>query len=149
VTALIPFSEALRLDAELVRLARGASVWRLALGEALDALSSSCGHHELGFSSFEAYARERCERTGRWAADTRTLSRRLDSLPRTKEAVRTGSISWSTAELLARHVTAESEAVWLEKARASTVRELRTLWLMAVGATLTTDLMKGRLASSR
>ena len=77
MSALIPFSEALRLDAELVRIGRGASASRLAVGIALDALASSSGYHELGFSSFEAYARERCARTGRWAADTRALARKL------------------------------------------------------------------------
>ena len=51
MAAPIPYSEALRLDTELVRLARGASALRLAVGEALDALHSSGGHHELGFSS--------------------------------------------------------------------------------------------------
>ena len=116
MAALVPFSEALRL----------------AVGDALDALSSAGGHHELGFSSFEAYARERCERTGRWAADTRALARRLRGLPRTREELESGNIGWSTAELLARHVTPESECEWLEKARRATVRELRAL--LAVGA---------------
>ena len=127
MSALIPYSEALRLDAELVRVARGTSALRLAIGEALDALGSSGGHHELGFSSFEAYARERCERSGRWAADTRALWHKLQSLPATREALRIGAIGWSTAELLARHVTAESELAWLEKARGVTVRELRAI----------------------
>jgi hypothetical protein len=36
-------------------------------------------------------------------------------------------IGWSTAELLSRHVTAESECEWLERARGTTVRELRRL----------------------
>jgi hypothetical protein len=127
VAALIPYSEALRLDAELVRIARGASSLRLAIGEALHALASSGGHHELGFSSLEAYARERCERSGRWAADTRALWCRLVSLPVTRDALQSGAIGWSTAELLARHVTPDSELNWLEKARAVTVRELRAL----------------------
>jgi hypothetical protein len=127
LAALVPYSEALRLDAELVRIARGASALRLAVGEALDALSSSGGHHELGFSSLEAYARERCERTGRWAADTRALARKLGSLPRMREELRSGNIGWSTAELLARHVSTESELAWLERARGATVRELRAL----------------------
>ena len=122
VSALIPYSEALRLDAELVRVARGTSALRLAMGDALDALASSGGHHELGFSSLEAYARERCERGGRWAADTRALAHRLKSLSATREALRTGAIGWSTAELLARHVTPESEHVWLKRAREATVR---------------------------
>ncbi|HEX6273260.1 MAG TPA: hypothetical protein VFZ53_09475 [Polyangiaceae bacterium] len=127
MVALIPYSEALRLDAELVRVARGASALRLAMGDALHALGTSGGHHELGFSSLDAYARERCERSGRWAADTRALSSKLQSLPATREALRIGAIGWSTAELLARHVTAESELAWLEKACEMTVRELRAL----------------------
>ena len=139
VAALIPYSEALRLDAELVRVARGTSALRLAIGEALDALASFGGHHELGFSSLEAYARERCERSGRWAADTRALSHKLQSLPHTREALRTGAIGWSTAELLARHVTAESELAWLEKARDVTVRELRALLAAEGGSDLDDD----------
>jgi hypothetical protein len=127
VAALIPYSEALRLDSELFRVARGASALRLAVGEALHALASSGGHHELGFSSLEAYARERCERSGRWAADTRALWCKLVSVPATRDALQSGAIGWSTAELLARHVTSDSELFWLEKARAVTVRELRAL----------------------
>jgi hypothetical protein len=134
MSAQVPFSDALRLDAELVRLARGASVLRLAVGEALDALWSSEGHYELGFSSFEAYARERCERTGRWAADSRALARKLVALPRMRAALQAGAIGWSTAELLARHATAESEVAWLEKARRSTVRELRKLLAQGGGS---------------
>src|SRR5262245_37428349 len=78
MSAPLPCSEVSRLDSELVRLGRGTSAVRLSLGSTLDALSSSAGHHELGFSSLEAYARERCERTGRWAADTRALARNLE-----------------------------------------------------------------------
>jgi hypothetical protein len=127
MSVLIPLDEAVRLDAELVRIGRGASAIRLAVGEALDALSASGGYHELGFSSFEAYARERCERTGRWAVDTRWVAQRLGALPRIREALRAGVLGWSTAELLARHVPAESEAEWLGRARGMTVRGLRAL----------------------
>src|SRR6185503_8607326 len=139
MAALIPFSEALRLDSELARLARGAQALRLAVGALLDALSSSGGHHELGFSSLEAYARERCERTGRWAADTRALARKLESLPKIRDALRSGTIGWSTAELLARHVTAESEREWLERARTVTVRKLRALLAKAYGGAASDD----------
>jgi hypothetical protein len=127
MSALVPFSEAVRLDAELVRIGRGASAARLAVGQALEALASSGGHHELGFSSLEAYARERCERTGRWAADGRALARKLEFLPRIRDALRAGVLGWSTAELLARRVSADSELEWLERARGATVRELRAL----------------------
>ncbi|HEX6767624.1 MAG TPA: hypothetical protein VF103_19125 [Polyangiaceae bacterium] len=123
--ATAPFFEVSRLDSELVRLGRGASALHLDIGAALEALASRGGHHELGFSSLEAYARERCERTGRWAVDTRALAKRLRPLPRIESALRAGAIGWSTAELLARYVTAESEVLWLERARGTTLRELR------------------------
>jgi hypothetical protein len=127
MAADVSFSEVLRLDAELVRLGRGVAALRLGVGTLLEALSVNGGHHELGFSSFEAYARERCERSGRWAADTRAVARRLAELPEIRAALRAGAIGWSVAELLARHVTAETEVEWLERARNATVRELRGL----------------------
>jgi hypothetical protein len=52
-----------------------------------------------------AYALERCCRGGRWAAESRTLARRLQSLPQLAKALEAGSIGWSMAELLARHAT--------------------------------------------
>jgi hypothetical protein len=48
-------------------------------------------------------------------------------LPQTREALESGVIGWSTAELLARHLTAETELEWLEKSRGCSVRELRAL----------------------
>ncbi len=48
-------------------------------------------------------------------------------LPRMREALTTGLISWSVAELLARVATTENEALWLERSRTATVRELRKL----------------------
>ncbi|HSN83235.1 MAG TPA: hypothetical protein VLS88_11690, partial [Polyangiales bacterium] len=111
------------LDEELYRLARGAGRLRLRIGQALDRLGE--GIHELGFSTLGAYALERCSRGGRWAADSRTLARRLASLPQLTEALETGSIGWSMAELLARHATAQTEAALLEVARGKTVHAMR------------------------
>ncbi|MCZ7683738.1 MAG: hypothetical protein M5U28_35215 [Sandaracinaceae bacterium] len=61
--------EALRMDEGLVRMARSETAVRLAMGDAFVALEN--GWQELGFSSFEAYVRERCVRSARWARDTR------------------------------------------------------------------------------
>jgi hypothetical protein len=116
------------------------------VGVALDALSASGGHHELGFSSLEAYARERCARSGRWAADTRALAKRLRGLPRTREALQLGVIGWSTAELLARHMTGDSEVEWLGRAGQATVRELRSL-LADAGAKVGDDAADEREAT--
>ena len=112
-----------QLDAELHRLARGAGRLRLRIGQALHRLAE--GIHELGFSTLSAYALERCNRGGRWAAETRTLARRLQSLPHLTEALEAGSIGWSMAELLARHATPQTEAALLTIARGKTVQAMR------------------------
>ena len=111
------------LDAELHRLARGAGRLRLRIGQALHRLGD--GVHELGFSTLGAYALERCCRGGRWAAESRTLARRLQLLPHLANALETGSIGWSMAELLARHATPQTEAALLQVARGKTVQAMR------------------------
>ncbi|HSN83599.1 MAG TPA: HNH endonuclease signature motif containing protein, partial [Polyangiales bacterium] len=83
------------------------------------------GYRELGFSTLGAYALERCSRGGRWAAETRTLARRLQSLPQLTAALEAGSIGWSMAELLARHATPQTEAALLHVARGKTVHAMR------------------------
>jgi len=72
-----------------------------------------------------AYALERCNRGARWAAESRTLARRLESLPHLTNALESGSIGWSMAELLARHATPQTEAALLQVARRKTVQAMR------------------------
>ena len=118
-----PAREIAQLDAELYRLARGAGRLRLRIGQALHRLAD--GVHELGFSTLGAYALERCCRGGRWAAESRTLARRLQSLPHLEKALEAGSIGWSMAELLARHATPQTEAALLQVARGKSVQAMR------------------------
>jgi hypothetical protein len=51
------------LDAELARRAGEAGRLRFEMGRGLDLLERIGGDHALGFSSIEAYALERCERS--------------------------------------------------------------------------------------
>ena len=118
-----PVGELAQLDQELYRLARGAGRLRLRVGQALHRLGD--GVHELGFSTLGAYALERCCRGGRWAAESRALARRLQSLPQLTKALEAGSIGWSMAELLARHATPQTEAALLQVARGKTVAAMR------------------------
>ena len=111
------------LDTELHRLSRGAGRLRLRIGQALHRLDD--GIHDLGFSTLGAYALERCNRGGRWAAETRTLARRLQSLPLLTKALESGAIGWSMAELLARHATPQTEAALLQIASDKTVQAMR------------------------
>lgn len=120
-----PFSAVERLDARLAGLARGSGRARLVLGELLEALASRGGHHELGYSSLEAYARERTGQSGRWAVESRTLARRLAERPLLRAALASGALGWCKTELVARHAEPETEAGLVALALGSTVRELR------------------------
>lgn len=122
-----PFEPIRQADRRLVELGRAASRVRLRLGEAFLALTETGGHHELGFSSFEAYALERCERGARWAREAKALAKRLDEkgLDGVRRALRSGRIGWTMAELLARHADRETEAELLAAATRRTVRQMK------------------------
>ena len=122
------------LDSELVRLARGAGRLRLRIGQALLRLEGAGGFHELGFPTLSAYAYERCSRSGRWAAESRALARRLVDLPAIQDALEHGRVGWSMAEVLARYATADSEGELLVESRGRTVRETRALLKAAADA---------------
>ena len=114
-------------DAELARLGRCEAQLKLRIGELLDALFERGGHHELGFSSFEAYVVERCEHSRSWGRATRAFAKRLREreLHRIRQAILAGRLGWSMAELLSRHATRESEAELLAAASSGTVREMQ------------------------
>ncbi len=78
------------MDAALARLGRASGAVRMGLGMGLDALARVGGHHELGFSSVEAYALERCERSARRVQESRALARRLEDLPAVRQVCREG-----------------------------------------------------------
>ena len=113
------------LDNELARVCRSVAALRLRAGEALEVLAARGWHHELGFSSLAAYSLERCERSGRWAAESRALARRLAVLPLLRAKLVTGALGWSMAELVARHASTETEASLVAEALRSTVRQMR------------------------
>ncbi len=116
-------------DTELVRLARQQNRLRLRLGELFDALYEDDGHHALGFSSFAGYGVERAGRSERWCHDTRRLARRirLRQLASVRQAMLSGRLSWSMAEVLVRVATANCEHRLLEEASSRTVRQMKAL----------------------
>jgi hypothetical protein len=121
------------VDAELVRLGRGAGGLRLRLGEVLEALGSRGGIEALGFSTMGAYVVERCGLGARWVSDTRTVARRLRELPRLRRALASGQITWCMANEVARAATAESEAFLLALAKRTTVRRMKKVLREARG----------------
>jgi len=121
----VPREAVERLDREVARLGRGVGAIRLRMGEVLEALGSTGGHHELGFSSMGAYVLERCGRSARWAEESRAVARRLVGLPRLRAALLAGEVSWSMAQELSRHATGETEEALLSEARGMTLRAMR------------------------
>src|SRR3954466_1120328 len=101
------------LDVKLCGVARSAGALRLGLGMMLEQLARGDGHHELGFSSVEGYALERCERSARWVQTSRALARRLEELPAVRDGVMSGRISFCMTQVIAKVTTAEDENIWL------------------------------------
>jgi hypothetical protein len=104
------------------------------MGWGLDLLERSGGAHELGFSSIEAYALKRCERSASWTQKARGLARRLEQLPALADALVSGSLSWSMAAVLATVAQPEDAHFWLAEAARRTVREMKVLVLERRGA---------------
>ena len=122
------------LDEELARRASDAGRLRFEIGWGLDLLERSGGDHELGFSSIEAYALERCERSASWTQKARGLARRLERLPALTDALVCGSLSWSMAAVLATVAQPDDAHFWLAEATRRTVREMKALVLERRGA---------------
>lgn len=118
---------AIELDRALFERLRGEARLRLRLGDLLHTLFERSGHHELGFSSMDAYVEERCRENARWGRETRALARRLTErkLSGLRHALESGRVGWSMAQLLSAHATEESEAELLRRARARTVRAMQ------------------------
>src|SRR5690349_14475632 len=95
------------LDGELAGRASDSGRLRFEMGWGLDLLERSGGDHELGFSSIEAYALERCERSASWTQKARGLACRLEKLP----------------------AQADDAHFWLAEAERRTVREMKALVL--------------------
>jgi hypothetical protein len=118
-------AEEARLDAELRRMARGAGGTRLLLGEALETLRRASGHHALGFSSIEAYAKERCGLGAGVVRKLLAMVRHLQALPRLRAALAEGALGSSMVELLARHATPQNETFLVALARQATIAQMR------------------------
>jgi hypothetical protein len=117
------------LDAELARRAGEAGRLRYEIGHGLALLERRGGDHALGFSSIEAYALERCERSASWTQKARGLARRLEALPVLADALISGSIHWSMAAVLASVARPDDADFWLAEAARRTVREMKALVL--------------------
>ena len=77
VTRPDSYEDLCAIDRRIVRLARSEGALRLGIGEGLDMLARHGGPIVLGFPTLASYTTQRLERTGRFAAESRSLARRL------------------------------------------------------------------------
>jgi len=105
----------------LVRL-RQSLVWRQ--GHLLRTLATFALHKDLGFGSLGDFSAEVLGASPRRTRYLIALDRRLDTLPRVRDAYRRGLVTWCQARLLIRIVCPGTESHWIRYARKVTVRRL-------------------------
>jgi hypothetical protein len=84
-------------------------------------------HRALGFGSFAEYVERRLGFDGHTTAERIRVAEALQSLVATREAVKTGELSWSVARELTRVAVPETEGEWLEAAAGQRVRDVERL----------------------
>jgi len=122
------------LDPLLRRLARQEAHCRSVLGRLARAFLLRRAHQRLAFVRLDDYARERLGLSGRELQDLGRVAERLTVLPTIARAFAEGTLSWSHLRLLVAVATPESEAAWLARAQAATVRGLDAAIASARGA---------------
>ncbi len=83
-------------------------------------------HKRLGYSSILDYAAAEADLSPRQCKAFLALGKRLNELPRISADLENGQLSWRQAEEISRVATRETERVWIETARAHSLRELET-----------------------
>jgi HNH endonuclease len=113
------------VDSVLVRVARGRGALDIAIGERLDAMRTRGHAARLGFSTDGEYVRERHGDAPSSAQKLRRFSRALRERPLLCAAVRAGHVTRRQAEAVLPVAHGDDEALWVERARTSTVRVLK------------------------
>ncbi len=111
-------------EARLEELGLAAGPLRRVVAALASRLVACEGWKRLGYARLGDYARERLGCSARSLQDWARVGRRLAELPATERALVEGTLSWSKVRLLARFVTREDEAAWIDRARSQPVRAL-------------------------
>lgn len=112
------------VDALLVRVARGRGALDIAIGERLDVMQTRGHAARLGFATVGEYVRERHGESPSSAQKLRRFSRALRESPLLWAAVRAGHVTRRQAQAVLPVARGDEEALWVERARTSTVRAL-------------------------
>jgi hypothetical protein len=115
-----PFVDVLQLDADLRRLAAMRDRWDELLGHLAMLLQRTWLWRDMRFASFGQYCAERLGMAERTVAQRSALERRLYSLPKLREALRAGRVSYEKARLVASVADEASLEGWIAQAERST-----------------------------
>ena len=113
------------LDAYLRALARALARHELELSRLVLQFHRARGWQRLGYASETQYARERLGASRSALLSRRALALRLEKLPAIAAALGAGQIGVEAALQVVRVATTSTEAAWLARARARTVKHLR------------------------
>jgi len=105
-----------------IRGAMADAEWKMGL--CLLALKRSGAFRKLGFGTLSAYAERVLQLSGRKVGALLGAAEALEHLPLMSEAFRAGKVCWSKVRVMHGLATPETEAAWLEFARAHTSVEV-------------------------
>jgi hypothetical protein len=113
------------LDGEVRRLSAALAEHELKLSRLLWRFHRADGWRRLGYATETQYARERLGLSRSSMLARRSLALRLEALPHVARALGRAEVGVEAALQLVRIATAQTELVWLERARQRTVKHLR------------------------
>lgn len=96
-------------------------------GQCLLAARRAGAHREMGYASFAEYVERVLGYGPRVTFDKLRVAEALESLPRLSRGLRDGALSFSQVRELTRVATAETEQIWLERAKFCTARQVEKL----------------------
>jgi hypothetical protein len=111
----------------LSRLARERAAAEALEGHWLLRARRAQAHLHLGFGDFVSYVEQLFAYTPRSILEKLRVAEALEQLPATQAALEQGRIGWSAAREITRVAVRETEEVWLQAARGTTVRQLEHL----------------------
>ena len=126
VTALV-YLRGRDADGRLRELVGKRARLRPALAELATALLKRRGYEPLGFRSLGDWSRERIGVGARSVREWARVWRALSELPRLREAVTVGDVSWTVARKIVAHATPENEEAFVATVRGRSVRAVEIL----------------------
>ncbi|MBM3463109.1 MAG: hypothetical protein FJX76_13485 [Armatimonadetes bacterium] len=125
------------LDRRLRVLARGSALVQRAIGKGLALMAEVNGFQALGYSTLNAYARQRLGISGRHARELAAIEKRMPGFPCIDRAYQEGRLNFSQVREMLRYLELIDDADWAKVAEGLTVSQLKEglqIWKRALDA---------------